>query len=233
MVNTVLCSMLASEFSAMSAKIEAGKAPAEVAKASLNEHWNIIFNGNGYGADWPVEAAKRGIPNHSSCVDAIAALGTEKAISLFEGLQDSKGVSVMTKAETKCREAVMFDKYCAVVEMEALCMVDMIRQHVLPSCLKAATLKIDAGTDKVKAGADEVVKQLHLMEKAEDGAPKARIARDLRMETMAKVRALCDDAESLVPPEMWTLATYKELLFLDSHHGHGDIAGAPAQVELQ
>ena len=232
MVNTVLCSMLASEFSAMSAKIEAGKAPAEVAKATLNEHWQIIFNGNGYGADWPVDAAKRGIPNHSSCVDAIAVLGSEKSVGLFESLKDGKGVSVMTRAETKCREAVMFDKYCAVVEMEALCMVDMIRQHVYPSCLKASSLKIDAGTAKVKAGADEVLSKLHAMEKAEEGAPRARIARELRMDTMANVRAVCDEAEALIPPEMWTLATYKDLLFLDSSHGHGDIAGAIGAIEL-
>ena len=232
MVNTVLCSMLASEFSAMSAKIEAGKAPAEVAKATLNEHWQIIFNGNGYGAEWPVEAAKRGIPNHSSCVDAIAALGSEKSVALFESLKDEKGVTVMTRAETKCREAVMFDKYAAVVEMEALCMIDMINQHVYPSCLKAQSLKIEAGADKVKAGAAEVLKKLHAMEKADDGAPKARLARELRMDTMAKVRAICDEAESLIPPEMWTLATYKELLFLDSTYGNQDIAGAPASVEL-
>ena len=53
-----------------------------------------------------------------------------------------------------------------------------------------------------------------------------------RMDTMAKVRAICDEAESLIPPEMWTLATYKELLFLDSSYGNQDIAGTPASIEL-
>jgi len=232
MVNTVLCSILASEFSALSSKIEAGKSPSDVAKATLNDHWQIIFNGNGYGADWPVEAAKRGIPNHASCVDAIAALGTDKSLALFEGLKDPKGVSVMTKAETKCREAVMFDKYCSVVEMEALCMVDMIRQHVYPSALKAASLNINAGADKLKAGAATILDKLHAMEKATEGQSRAKVARQLRLETMAEIRGLCDEAEAIIPPEMWTIATYKDLLFLDSHHGHGSIAGDGAATEL-
>lgn len=46
---------------------------------------------------------------------------------------------------------------------------------------------------------------------------------------MEEVRSVCDETESVVPGEMWTLATYKELLFLDSHHGSGSIAGAEAR----
>jgi glutamine synthetase len=34
---------------------------------------------------------------------------------------------------------------------------------------------------------------------------------------MIDIRAVCDGAEETVPAELWTLATYKDLLFLDSH----------------
>ena len=94
MVNTILCSIIASEFSALSAAIEAGKSPMEVAKATLNDSWNIIFNGNGYSAEWPIEAAKRGLYNLSSCVDAIARLTKPENIKLFESLKDENGCSV-------------------------------------------------------------------------------------------------------------------------------------------
>jgi len=229
MVNTVLCSIFASEFSAMSAKIEGGQDAREVAKATLNEHWAIIFNGNGYGADWPVEAAKRGIPNHSSCVDAIAALGSPKGVGLFESLKNEEGTCVMSAAETKCREAVMFGQYCNVVEMECLCMIDMIRQHVLPSALKALGLGISAGPpDKLRTCIATLEAKLKEMEHAEEGQPRARVARELRLEAMAEVRSVCDEAESAIPPEMWTLGTYKELLFLDSHHGSVEISGKSA-----
>jgi len=226
MVNTVLCSIFASEFSAMSAKIEGGASAREVAQATLNEHWSIIFNGNGYSAEWPVEAVKRGIPNHSSCVDAISALGSEKAVKLFSGLKDDEGISVMSEAEVKCRESVMLDQYCNVVEMECLCMIDMIKHHVLPAALRAKTIDIDAGVDKLKTAIETLNKQLHAMEAAAEGTAKARVARELRLEVMAQVRKTCDATEEVVPPDMWTLATYKELMFLDSHYGSSSIAGA-------
>lgn len=50
------------------------------------------------------------------------------------------------------------------------------------------------------------------------------MARVLRLETMIDVRAVCDAAEEVCPAKLWTLATYKDLLFLDSHthsSGHG------------
>ena len=34
-----------------------------------------------------------------------------------------------------------------------------------------------------------------------------------------EVRKVVDAVEGLVPPDMWTLATYKELLFLDCNQG--------------
>jgi len=220
MVNTVLCAIMADSFAKMSAKIEGGAKPADVAKASLNEHWNIIFNGNGYGADWPAEAAKRGIPNLASCVDAIGALGQPKAVALFANLKDSAGISVMSADETACRMNVMYYQYCNVVELECLCMIDMVRQHVLPSALKAKQgLGSDAGAAKLTSAISTLEKKLHEMEKATEGAARAGLARTLRLDTMADVRAVCDAAESQIPPEMWTLATYKELLFLDKSYG--------------
>jgi len=223
MVNTVLCSIFASEFGAMSSRIEAGESARDVAKATLDEHWQAIFNGNGYGADWPVEAAKRGLPNHSSCVDAIGALGAKKGVDLFESLKDAEGCAVMTAAETKCREAVMYGQYCNVVEMETLCMIDMIRQHVLPSAIAAQAVGINAGADDLRKATVTLQAELHKMEEAEEGAVRAAVARELRLTTLAVVRATCDATEEQVPANLWTLATYKELLFLDSHHGTASI----------
>ena len=34
---------------------------------------------------------------------------------------------------------------------------------------------------------------------------------------MIAIRAICDEAEEVVPAAKWSLATYKELLFLDQH----------------
>ena len=71
--------------------------------------------------------------------------------------------------------------------------------------LKAAVAAVESGLAGVHAGADEF--------------EKATAARVLRLETMEDARAVCDKVEAEVPAELWTLATYKELLFLDSNQG--------------
>ena len=48
---------------------------------------------------------------------------------------------------------------------------------------------------------------------------KATLARVLRLETMEDARKVCDTIEETVPAHLWTLATYKELLFLDANQG--------------
>jgi glutamine synthetase len=89
----------------------------------------------------------------------------------------------------------------------------MINQHVIPS-VKAAGIgplaELEASIPKLK----EAVAAIHA---AETALEKARLARVLRLETMIDIREVCDSAEEVVPADLWTLATYKELLFLDSH----------------
>jgi glutamine synthetase len=61
--------------------------------------------------------------------------------------------------------------------------------------------------------ASEVVRK-----RAPKGIEKAAdMARTLRLETMMSVRAIVDEVEGVCPPANWTLATYEELLFMDSY----------------
>ena len=43
----------------------------ELIRRTLRDHMRIIFNGNGYDASWVEEAARRGLLNLSSTVDAL------------------------------------------------------------------------------------------------------------------------------------------------------------------
>jgi len=206
MVNTVLCTIVAESFAAFSTAIEGGAKPADVAAAALDEHWKVIFNGDGYSAEWPVEAGKRGIWRIDSGVEAMAVLGEPRNTELFESLK------VMSADECVARTTVMHEHYAGSVEMEALTMVDMIKQHVIPSC-KAAdipTAELEQAAAAIKAG----VGQIHAAGSAYD---MATVARELRLETMEAARAVCDKVEEDVPADLWSLATYKELLFLDSN----------------
>jgi len=138
----------------------------------------------------------------------MSRLKAEKNVALFEKM------GVLQKAECEARTAVMHEHYAGSVEMEALCMIDMIKQHIIPSCkaCEMPTAELEASAAKLSAG----VSAIH---GAADEEAKATVARVLRLETMEDVRAICDKAEESVPADLWTIATYKDLLFLDYNQG--------------
>jgi glutamine synthetase len=208
MVNTVLCTAIAESMATFSAAIEAGKKPLDVAAAALDEHWRVIFNGNGYAEDWPVEAEKRGIWRIDSGVEAIGHLASAKNVALFEGMK------VLSAKECEARANVMWGHYAGSVEIEALAMVDMINQHVIPSCKDAglSTEPLTSAVASVKTG----LGQVHAAASEREAAVAARV---LRLETMESARKACDEVEAVCPPAKWTLATYRELLFLDATAG--------------
>ena len=86
LVNTVLASITAKIFKEFSNEIEKGVKPAEVAKKALNEHWKVIFNGNGYDAENQKMLTERGLWRIDSNVDAITRFTEPKNIALFEEL---------------------------------------------------------------------------------------------------------------------------------------------------
>ncbi|KAK3283390.1 hypothetical protein CYMTET_8906, partial [Cymbomonas tetramitiformis] len=116
--------------------------------------------------------------------------------------------------ECAARQTVLLEAYTGLVEMEALCMIDMINQHVIPSAVSAGM-----SDEELKKGVVMVTEGLKAVHEAGDEAAQAELARKLRLEIMETVRVTCDETEALVPADKWTLATYKELLFMDPHMG--------------
>merc|ERR1719201_655608 len=110
MINTVLCSAIAEAVKEFSDKIEAEEIPAkrgakaaEVAAAALEEHWKVIFNGNGYSEEWPIEAGKRGVWRIDSGVESMKRMSDPKNVALFEKM------SVMNQKEMDARTVVMYE----------------------------------------------------------------------------------------------------------------------------
>jgi glutamine synthetase len=91
----------------------------------------------------------------------------------------------------------------------------MINQHIIPS-VKAAGV---GPLSELQASVKSIKEALAGIHHAGSSYEKAQLSRVLRLETMMNIRTVCDDAEAVVPADLWTLATYKELLFLDSHVG--------------
>lgn len=207
MVNTVLNMICAEKFGQFADKIEAGEDAIEIAKASLEKHWKVIFNGNGYDVSNQEMLTESGVWRIDSGVESIRRLSAEKNLELFEKM------NVMSKEESYAREVCLHQHYTGTVEIEAKVFIDMINQHVIPSVKEAAIGPLKELTNAVET-MKTALKEIH---DTDDHYEQAKLARVLRLETMAELRNICDAAEEVVPSKFWTMATYKELLFLDSH----------------
>jgi glutamine synthetase len=205
MVNTVLNTITAESMSVLSDAIEGGQSPKDAATAMLGEHFKCIFNGDNYSDEWPIEAGKRGVWRIDSGVEALDRLSDPKNTALFESM------GVMSEAECKARATVNLEHYTGFCEMEAKCMIGMIKQHIIPSALKSAPSHVGG----LVAALDILEAKLSAVHAASDAKAAAVEARELRLEVMEEIRLLCDACEAEVPAADWTIATYKELLFLD------------------
>jgi glutamine synthetase len=214
LVNTVLNTIAAEKFAEFADRIDAGEDAAAVAREALKKHWKVVFNGNNYDEANQKMLTDTGVWRIDSGVEAIKRLTDPKNIALFEKM------GVLTEAECVARQDILHGHYVGTVEMEVLTLIDMLNQHIIPSCKKSGVgpLKdLEACIPKLKA-------ELSQIHHAETPYEKAKLARVLRLETMIQVREVCDAAEEVVPAGEWTLATYKELLFLDSHTHTGSPA---------
>lgn len=212
LVNTVLNTIAAEKFGEFADRIDAGEDAATVAREALKKHWKVIFNGDNYDEANQQMLTDNGVWRIDSGVEAISRLTADKNVALFEKM------GVLTKDECAARQDVLHEHYTGTVEMEALCLVDMINQHIIPACKKSGVgpvADLEACVPKLKAA----VAEIHAASSPEAAAKLARV---LRLETMVEMRAVCDAAEEVVPAEDWSLATYKELLFLDSHTVGGE-----------
>jgi len=207
MVNTVLNTIVAEQFEEFANKVEAGADINDVAREALKDHWKVIFNGDNYCPKAQEELTARGIWRIDSGVEAIATLTSEKNIALFEKM------GVLNGVECKARQDCLHDHYTGTVDIEAKCMIDMINQHIIPS-VKAAGIGPLADLQAAVGTVQSALAEIH---EAESNLEQARLARVLRLETMIDIRAICDATEEVIPADLWTLATYKELMFLDAH----------------
>jgi len=213
LVNIVLNSMVAKVFKEFSEAIEAGASPTSVAQAALKEHWKIIFNGDGYDTAEQDKLIANGLCHMDSSVDAICTFTAPKNLALFEEM------AVFKPEECHARQLAMLEHYAGVIEIELGVMIDLINQHIIPSCKNANVGPIAELYTQVQILQDAMA-SFH----AEgDAKKKAELARVIRMETMMTARVVCDNAESVVPADLWTLATYKELLLSRNYQGNSKL----------
>ena len=195
----------------------------------MKEYQRIIFNGNGYSDEWVEEAARRGLPNIKSMVDAVETLTTDKAVALFEKF------GIFTRKELESREEVLYEQYSKVINIEALTMIDMATKQYIPSVIKYTKDLADTVLAVKEAGADTSVQSEMLSEitvllkdakaaleklkvsQAEglkkEGREQAFFYKDTIMVDMNNLRAPVDKLEMLVDKDFWPVPSYGDLTF--------------------
>ena len=129
--NVILNTIVAESFCEAADRLEAAKNFDEevhnIIKEYVTAHQRIVFNGNNYAPEWVEEAARRGLPNLPTMLDAVETLTTEKSIKLFEKF------NIFTKAELESRKEILFETYSKTLNIEANCLREMIKRQILPS----------------------------------------------------------------------------------------------------
>lgn len=232
--NVALNTIAAEVFDQIATRLEKAKDINAEATAIIKEfyknHKRVIFNGNNYSYEWVEEAKRRGLPNVTNSVDALAAFVTEKAFKLFAAY------GVLSEKELHSRYEIYVDHYSKQINIEALTAIDMAKRQLIPAGLEYATFLADSVSSLRAIPADTSVPEdllrkvnslitssyanLTGLEKAVARAQgiaetikKAETYRDLVVAAMQALRTDIDGLEMLVPADMWPVPTYADLLF--------------------
>ena len=234
--DTILNTAVAKELKGYADELEGAEdftsAAIALVKRTIRDHRRVIFNGNGYTAEWEAEAAKRGLPNKKNTPAALPALIDPKNIALMEEF------GVLTKVEMHSRYEVELEHYAKVINIEALTMLEMARKQLLPAVNAymsevantaasklAVSEKISVRSEtktleKLSADADAMSDTIDALQDAVDAAKalptealKADAFRDNVIPLMNTLRAAADDAETLCGEDYWPLPSYSKMLY--------------------
>ena len=221
--NTILNTAVAKELKGYADELEKAddftSAAIALVKRTIRDHRRVIFNGNGYTAEWEEEAAKRGLPN-------------KKNTPLWEDF------GVLTKVEMESRYEVEMEHYSKIINIEALTMLEMARKQLLPAVnaymsevantaasklavseslsvrseTKALT-RLSADADAMSDAVDELQAAVNAAKALSDESAKAVAFHDDVLPKMDALRAAADDAETICGEDYWPLPSYSKMLY--------------------
>ena len=234
--DTILNTAVAKELKGYADELEGAEdftsAAIALIKRTIRDHRRVIFNGNGYSAEWEEEAARRGLPNKKNAPAALPALIDPKNIALMEEF------GVLTKVEMHSRYEVELEHYAKVINIEALTMLEMARKQLLPAVnaymsevanTAASKLAVSESISvrsetktlgRLSADADAMSDAIDTLQDAVDAAKalpseseKAVAFHDNVLPAMDTLRAAADDAETLCGEDYWPLPSYSKMLY--------------------
>ena len=234
--DTILNTAVAKELKGYADELEGAEdftsAAIALVKRTIRDHRRVIFNGNGYTAEWEAEAAKRGLPNKKNTPAALPALIDPKNIQLMEDF------GVLTKVEMESRYEVELEHYSKIINIEALTMLEMARKQLLPAInaymsevantaasklavseslsvrSETKTLShLSADADAMSDAIDELQAAVDAAKALSDESAKAVAFHDDVLLKMDALRAAADDAETICGEDYWPLPSYSKMLY--------------------
>ena len=234
--NTILNTAVAKELKGYADELEGAEdftsAAIALVKRTIRDHRRVIFNGNGYTAEWEAEAAKRGLPNKKNTPAALPALIDPKNIQLMEDF------GVLTKIEMESRYEVEMEHYSKIINIEALTMLEMARKQLLPAInaymsevantaasklavseaisvrSETKTLtRLSTDADAMSDAIDALQAAVDTAEAMTDESAKAVSFHDDVLPKMDALRAAADDAETICGEDYWPLPSYSKMLY--------------------
>ena len=233
--NIVLNTIVAEELKQFADELEGAedftKALNDLIRKTIKEHKRIIFNGDGYADSWPIEAAKRGLLNYKTTVEALPHFIDKKNIDLFTSH------NVFTEKEMISRTEILLETYSKTINIEALTLNDMVKKQILPAlstytadlaaALAAKTAVVDgidvtmeeselkelsAAQGKLYALSGKLDKELAEVPEG-DVLKTATYYRDVIFAEMQGMRDVIDAAEEKVSSDVWPVPTYSDIIF--------------------
>ena len=234
--NTILNTAVAKELKGYADELEGAEdftsAAIALVKRTIRDHRRVIFNGNGYTAEWEEEAARRGLPNKKNTPAALPALIDPKNIQLMEDF------GVLTKVEMHSRYEVEMEHYSKIINIEALTMLEMARKQLLPAInaymsevantaasklavseaisvrSETKTLtRLSTDADAMSDAIDALQAAVDTAEAMTDESAKAVSFHDDVLPKMDALRAAADDAETVCGEDYWPLPSYSKMLY--------------------
>jgi len=240
-LNTIVADQFTKFKTEVDALIEGGtkkkEAIFEIVKQYIIDSKNIRFEGNSYSDEWKEEAKRRGLSNHSSTPEALAAFISDKSIDIFEKHH------VMSRTELEARYTIKLEKYTKKIQIESRIIGDLATNHILPTAIHYQNRLIENAkglkevldsksfvklsknqlntikdiSNHISAIKEDVEQMINARRKANKIDDKYEMARAYRNEVrkyFEEIRYHVDKLEMLVDDELWPLPKYRELLFI-------------------
>ncbi|MFR7625871.1 MAG: glutamine synthetase III [Hominenteromicrobium sp.] len=233
MLNTIIADELEQFADELEGKDDFNGALNALIKRVIKEHKRIIFNGDGYADAWKAEAAKRGLTNLPTTVDALPHYTDEKNVKLFTKHK------IYTEVEMQSRQDIILETYAKTINIEALTASDMVKRDILPA-VSSYVAELASGVATKKAISDDIpceaeldiIKRLSglqdcaykklaaldnaiigVKEVGEDPIEVATYYKDSVITAMTELRAVVDEMETLVSSDYWPYPSYGDLMF--------------------